>query len=89
LRAEKLRRSRSTCEACGTKFAGIRGIDASRVLTVHHREQISAFDEPRTTSLDDLAVVCANCHMLIHADPKHAVPVEELAAKLKRLRWGR
>ncbi|MDP9441304.1 MAG: HNH endonuclease [Actinomycetota bacterium] len=89
LRAEKLRRSRGTCEACGTKFRVVAGIDGRRVLTIHHRRQISAYDEPRTTTLDHLAVVCANCHMLIHADPRRALPVEDLAAKLKKAPWGR
>lgn len=87
LRAEKLRRSRGACEACGMTFRTVAGVDGRRVLTIHHRRQISAYDEPRTTTLDDLAVVCANCHMLIHADPRHALPVEDLATKLKKAPW--
>lgn len=86
LRAEKLRLARGRCEGCGTNFGRYRGLDARRVLTVHHRDQISAFDEPRTVRLEDLAVVCANCHMLIHADPQRALPVEELAARLATTR---
>jgi predicted HNH restriction endonuclease len=29
-------------------------------------------------SLDDLAVLCGNCHLMIHANPRLAMSVEEL-----------
>lgn len=86
LRKQKLAQARGRCEGCGVDFSKLSNVDGMRVLTVHHREQLSAFDEPRTTRLDDLAVLCANCHMLVHADPKQAMAVEELAKRLGRLR---
>jgi 5-methylcytosine-specific restriction endonuclease McrA len=87
LRRQKLATSRGRCEGCGVDFSRLPGkLDGRRVLTVHHRSQLSAFDEPRTTSLDDLAVLCANCHMLVHADLKRAMLVEELASRLRRRR---
>jgi hypothetical protein len=83
LRAEVLRRSRGRCEACGTDYRKLSGVDGGRVLTVHHRKQLSAFDEPVEMTVDDLAVVCANCHALIHSDPKAAMPVEDLRKLLQ------
>lgn len=89
LRTEKLRHAGGVCEACDVNYSTYRGLDATRVLTVHHRHQLSAFDEPRTTSLDDLAVLCANSHMLIHANPKSALSVEELSSRLGSKRSDR
>jgi 5-methylcytosine-specific restriction endonuclease McrA len=83
LRRQKLAQANGRCEACRVDFAKLpRGLDGLLVLTVHHRQQLSAFDEPRTTSLQDLAVLCANCHMLVHSDRRKAMPVEELAKRL-------
>lgn len=84
LRKQKLAQANGHCEACRVNFAKLPGgLDGLRVLTVHHRQQLSAFDEPRTTSLQDLAVLCANCHMLVHSDRRKAMPVEELAKRLR------
>ena len=49
---------------------------------MHHRRQIAASKVPRVTSVDDLAVVCATCHALIHANPRQATPVEGLREML-------
>jgi len=40
---------------------------ASRIFEVHHLMPLSQVETPRKTTLDDLAVVCANCHRAIHA----------------------
>lgn len=51
LRKQKLVQANGHCEACRVDFAKLSGgLDGLRVLTVHHRQQLSAFDEPRTTS---------------------------------------
>jgi predicted HNH restriction endonuclease len=39
---------------------------------------------PTKWHLNDLAVMCANCHMLIHMNPKQALSVEELREMLGR-----
>jgi predicted HNH restriction endonuclease len=41
-------------------------------------------DTPRLNSLDDLAVVCANCHALIHMDLKKALKIEALRSMLQK-----
>ncbi|MGQ0511545.1 MAG: HNH endonuclease [Betaproteobacteria bacterium] len=72
------------CEACDFSFGSFLDGLGQRALQVHHRRQLSATDRPRITGLRDLAVVCANCHAMIHADPKRAMPVRTLRAKLRR-----
>jgi predicted HNH restriction endonuclease len=34
--------------------------------------------------LSELAVVCANCHMLIHMNPKRALDIQELRNMLRK-----
>ena len=53
-----------------------------RCLVVHHKKQLKDYDEPKWTSASDLAVVCANCHMMIHANPAKALSVAQLRKKL-------
>ncbi|MGH9800056.1 MAG: HNH endonuclease [Blastocatellia bacterium] len=78
LRDTALARSSGVCEVCDVNFSKLLGGLGVRVLQVHHRRQLSAYDEPSLTELTDLAVVCANCHALIHSNPKVALKVDEL-----------
>lgn len=57
-------------------------VNSGGCLQVHHRNQLALEDEPVVTKTADLAVVCANCHMLIHFDPKKALQVEVLRQML-------
>jgi len=78
LRKDALRRSRGVCEACRVDFSAILNGRGLRALQVHHKRQLALQETPEITSLEDLAVVCANCHAIIHTNPKAAIPVEEL-----------
>lgn len=83
LRKNALALSDGRCTACGSDFGSLLGGRGWRVLQVHHREQLAASDVPRWNSVDDLDVVCANCHLLIHSDPTSALSVQTLRAQLK------
>jgi 5-methylcytosine-specific restriction protein A len=83
LRDHALQEAHGICAACDTDFNLLLGGDGVRVLQVHHKKQLAASDAPRVTRLTDLTVVCANCHMLIHANPRHAVKVEALRKRLR------
>lgn len=80
LREAAIARAKGICEACAVDFSSLLGGLGRRALHVHHRHQLALRDVPSVTKLDDLAVVCANCHSMIHADSKIAMPVEALAA---------
>lgn len=86
LRDRALAEAQGTCEACGVNYAELLSGRGVRVLQVHHRKQLAATDKPRLTKLGDLAVLCANCHMLVHMDPNNALPVQELRRLLPRRR---
>ena len=78
LRREALRLSCGVCEGCGVDFTLVLNGRGLRALQVHHKKQLALRETPEATSLEDLAVVCANCHAIIHTDPKEAMSVEKL-----------
>lgn len=82
LRDLALKKAEGACCVCDVDYSKLLDGKGARVLQVHHRKQLAANDTPRLTSLKDLAVVCANCHMLIHMNPKRALAVEALKKML-------
>jgi hypothetical protein len=82
LRDEALLRARGVCEGCGTDYSRFLGGKGVVVLQVHHRDQLSVSAVPRVTHVDDLSVLCANCHALVHANRAKALPLQELRASL-------
>jgi len=68
---ETLKRTRRlVCEVpgCGFDFASKYGVLGKAFAEVHHKKPLSSSDETRETRLRDLAVVCSNCHRIIHRD---------------------
>lgn len=86
LRQQAFVEAGGVCAACGTNFGDFLDGLGMKVLQVHHVRQLSASNAPRITSVRDLSVVCANCHLLIHADPRSAMPLEKLRRLLGRVR---
>jgi len=82
LRRAALKKAKGVCEACGTDYSKLLEGLGERVLQVHHRQQLALADEPKVNGIEDVAVVCANCHLMIHADMSNALPVEELRRRL-------
>lgn len=70
LRARKIASVRKAhanlaCEACGFDFAVIYGQRGEGYIEVHHVVPLHASGET-TTRLQDLALLCSNCHRMIH-----------------------
>lgn len=86
LRDRALARSNGICKVCRVNYSALLDGRGVRVLQVHHRKQLAATDRPQLTKLSDLAVVCANCHLLIHMDSKKALSVEKLRAMMRETR---
>lgn len=57
---------RLACEVCGFDFRECYGSLGDGFCEVHHRLALSDTSAEVRTTLDDLAVVCANCHRMIH-----------------------
>lgn len=59
---------RLACEVtgCGFDFEAVYGPEARRLAIVHHLQPLGTLAAPRRTRLEDVAIVCANCHAFIH-----------------------
>ena len=86
---EKKRRHRVAtgglaCEACDFDFKAWFGL--TEFCEVHHRLPLAEGDGERETRLEDLAVLCANCHRAIHRLGPEMPTVEELRRLVERQR---
>ncbi|MDL9944591.1 HNH endonuclease [Gordonia sp. ABSL11-1] len=80
LRAAKLRAVRSAgkpiaCEVCAFNFGKMYGAHGNGYIQVHHVMPLHASGEV-TTTLDDLVLLCANCHVMIHQGTGWKTPDE-------------
>lgn len=67
-RLRKLDHAKGTCEGCGQNYRVGFGTRGDRALEVHHLKPLGQSPGAVRTSLSDLAVLCATCHRLLHAD---------------------
>lgn len=55
------------CEVCGFDFLQTYGERGREFIECHHTLPVSLLGEHGKTNLKDLALVCSNCHRMIHA----------------------
>lgn len=60
------RHGRLLCEVCEFDFAAIYGEFGVGYCEVHHTIPLASLDGQRVTKLADLAIVCSNCHRILH-----------------------
>jgi 5-methylcytosine-specific restriction protein A len=65
LRAKDLY-GRLLCAACRFEFAACYGALGEDFIECHHTLALSLLQEETATRLDDIALVCSNCHRMIH-----------------------
>lgn len=54
------------CEVCNFNFAEVYGELGEDFCEVHHLTPLAQADGVVKTTLDDLAILCSNCHRIIH-----------------------
>jgi 5-methylcytosine-specific restriction protein A len=54
------------CEGCGLDFERAYGAHGAGYIECHHLKPVSELAGDARTALADLAVVCSNCHRMIH-----------------------
>jgi predicted HNH restriction endonuclease len=74
------------CEVCGLDFEQVYGEIGSGYIEAHHPEPMAELEYEQTfTQLDDIALLCANCHRMIHRkNPPYRV--DELKAIVQQQR---
>lgn len=71
------------CEACRFDFSAVYGAIGEGFCEVHHLAPLSASAAPVKTTLADLAVLCSNCHRIIHRS-NPMLSVSELSKLVER-----
>ena len=59
-------RLRCQVPGCGFDFAAVYGPIGDGYMHVHHTRPVATYADGDETRLEDLAVVCANCHAMVH-----------------------
>jgi 5-methylcytosine-specific restriction protein A len=67
------------CEACDFDFAQAYGPAGDGIIDVHHTKPVHTLKPGERTKLSELALLCANCHRVIHSKRKW-LSVEQVRA---------
>lgn len=70
------------CEVCGFNFADIYGDRGKEFIEAHHRTPIAKSKQVVKVQIKDLAMVCPNCHRMLHRKPW--LTVQELKSFLRQ-----
>lgn len=54
------------CEVCGFDFKEKYGELGENFIEAHHTKPISTMSDGETTKIEDITMVCSNCHSMIH-----------------------
>lgn len=84
LRESALQQAQGVCEGCGINYWKRAGGLGRHCLVVHHKRQLKDRDQPTETKLSELAVLCGNCHLLVHSDRDKALTIPQLRRILKK-----
>lgn len=76
----KMKHGQLFCEACGINFEKVYGERGKDFIEGHHKKPISEMKEGETTKVEDIGMLCSNCHRMIHRIPM--ISIEELKKSL-------
>lgn len=65
-RAEMAKSGKLVCEVCAFNFTEVYGDLGLGFIECHHRQPLSTLQPDEKTRLKDLALVCSNCHRMLH-----------------------
>ena len=83
LRKKKLASSLS-CEVCGFNFEKKYGSLGEEYCEVHHKIPLSSLEKSTKTKLKDLAIVCSNCHRMLHRRRDEFLTIDDLKKKIEK-----
>jgi 5-methylcytosine-specific restriction enzyme A len=70
------------CEVCEFNFERFYGVLGKGFIECHHRIPLSKLKMEAKTTLNDLALVCSNCHRMLHKTID-TLTIEDLKTKLR------
>jgi len=78
-RAAAIRYHGTRCQACDFSFSEVYGAHGENYIQVHHHKPLASYGERvKIDPIADMAVLCSNCHSMIHRNPHEPLTVEEL-----------
>jgi predicted HNH restriction endonuclease len=79
---------RLACEACGFDFSIKYGEIGQGLIEVHHTKPVHTLKEGDKTKLEDLALLCANCHRVVHSS-RRWLTIDQVKMAVKDAQGGR
>jgi predicted HNH restriction endonuclease len=73
------------CDACGFSFIERYGELGAEFIEAHHTTPLGELELGTRTKTTDLALVCANCHRMLHS-PERVLSIDELKAIVDKRR---
>ena len=73
------------CEICGFSFEEQYGAVGQRYIIAHHVNPVASRARPSKTTLDEIALLCANCHAMVHTQVP-PIPVDDLRRMVRERR---
>ncbi|MDA0525446.1 HNH endonuclease [Methanococcoides alaskense] len=71
------------CEVCGMNYEEVYGEIGKNYIIAHHIEPIGSRNVSSPTTIDDIALLCSNCHNMIHKiNPP--MSIEELSYQINK-----
>ena len=77
------RDAKLVCEVCGFDFEEQYGNLGRNFIECHHKVPLSKQSDGRKTKLEDLALVCSNCHKMLHK-ANEVLSIDELKEIIAR-----
>jgi hypothetical protein len=78
----KKRISKGVCEACEMNFSRRYRMSGKDCLHVHHKNPMAEREGASVTALNDLVLLCPNCHAVVHVFTP-ALTLEQLKRKIR------
>ncbi|HRB71904.1 MAG TPA: HNH endonuclease [Flavobacterium sp.] len=72
------------CEVCSFDFYKTYGEIGKGFIECHHIKQLSTYQVSQKTKSDDLALVCSNCHRMLHRN-RNDMSIKTLKNKLNQV----
>lgn len=76
---------RLSCEACGFDFSVAYGSAGSGLIDVHHTRPVHTLEEGDKTKIEDLALLCSNCHQVVHSS-RQWLTIDQIKAILQKVK---
>lgn len=80
-KAAMKKHGRLACEACGFEFSKKYGVAGEGLIDIHHTKPVHTLATDGKTRIEDLALLCSNCHRVVHSS-RHWLTVKQVRAAI-------